>query len=149
MSKFTSYLGPHIFFLLQLKLFSIIMQFTEFYLLVKLFLMWVLKQLTEFSTIILMAFMVFLVGSQVYNLRQRNSLKYKIVQLYSENFTIHSIFRKKLTYCISLEKSHFLRYNFLQYSTLDCFNMGRIPPMQSIFDITLQLHHLQNFMHNY
>lgn len=34
-------------------------------------------------------------GSQVYNLRQRNSLKYKIVQLYSENFTIHSIFRKK------------------------------------------------------
>lgn len=37
----------------------------------------------------------FLVGSQVYNLRQRNSLKYKIVQLYSENFTIHSIFRKK------------------------------------------------------
>lgn len=57
-------------------------------------LMWLLKQLTEFSTIILMVF-IFLVGSQVYNLRQRNSLKYKIVQLYSENFTIHLIFRKK------------------------------------------------------
>lgn len=57
----------------------------------------VLKQLTEFSTIILMVLLFFfwLVDSEVYNLRQRNSLKYKIVQLYSENFTIHLIFRKK------------------------------------------------------